>query len=326
MVVQRFDLVKRYLSAMVTGAAGFIGSHLVDRLAREGFRKVIALDDFSTGRMDNLTSVKSMKNVEIVKADVTDPSSVETFLADISVVFHLAAIVGVELVKKLPLATLDTNISGTRSILKACVKSGARRLVYASSSEVYGESPVIPMDEGLPPSPISPYGVSKLVGETYCRQYYRANGLETVAVRFFNVYGPRQRSIDSGAVVPSFISAALAGRPMMIHGTGMQTRDFTYIDDAVEAMLLAAYRGDGKGSVYNVGTGIETSMMELSSILRRILGNGGGMRHVRSRPLDVQRRCAAISKTTRALGYKPRVRLEDGLRLTCEYYRKLNRI
>jgi len=244
---------------VVTGGAGFIGSHLVDRLLaaddREPFVRV--LDNFSTGVEANLAAAaKFGDRLEVIRGDVRDLPTVERAVRSATVVFHQAAMRSVPRSIEDPLGANENNVTGTLHVLEAARRAGVRRVVYASSSSVYGDRPDLPKREDQPPAPISPYAASKVAGEHYARVWQRLYGVETIGLRYFNVFGPRQDpASEYAAVIPRFILCGLRGLPLEVHGDGRQSRDFTYVDDVVEANRLAAEAGDAAGEVFNVGRG-----------------------------------------------------------------------
>lgn len=308
------------MRALVTGGAGFIGSHLVGALSERG-HDVVALDDLSTGRRENLAGIS---RVRLVEADCADPAAVEAAAAGCDVVFHEAAIPSVPRSIADPVATLRANVVATAAVLAAARAARVRRVVLASSSSVYGETPGLPKDESMPAVPISPYGVSKWAAELIAAQLGRAYRVETVALRYFNVFGPRQDpKSEYAAVVPRFIAAALRGRAPTVHGDGLQTRDFTFVENVVEANLLAAVAPAERvaGRAFNVASGRETSVLDLLALIGRIVGCEIRPTHDAPRPGDIRRSVANIEAARAALGYAPRVGLEEGLRRTVEWYR-----
>jgi len=239
--------MKGYSKVLVTGGAGFIGSHLVDRLLAEGF-EVAVLDDFSAGRMENISCHKDLREFRLVRGDVRDVGLVEKVVEDVDVVFHEAALVDVALSVENPVLFNEVNVVGTLNLLKACVDSGVKRFVFASSAAVYGDSRPAEKREDMLPEPISPYGVSKLAAESYVQVFNELYGLETVCLRCFNVYGSRQGLASSySGVITAFISRLLKGEPPVIHGDGKQTRDFVHVDDVVSANMLALQSKNGVG-------------------------------------------------------------------------------
>ncbi len=308
--------------ALITGGAGFIGSHLADRLAQlDGIERVIVLDDLSSGSLDNLSACSRTGKLVFVRGDIRDQALISRLLEEhgVNLVFHEAAIVGVPVSTRDPVGTNDVNVGGTLSILMAALKADVERLVMASSCVVYGEAKRFPISEDEPPRPISPYGASKLAAEAYWMAFHETYGLKTVALRYFNVYGPRQKPGEYGGVISIFISRVLAGQPPEIFGDGEQTRDFVHVSDVVEANLLAAEKASAVGEVFNVGSGVETSINRLAQMVLELTGRPDlEPVHGPPREGDIRRSWADISKARRVLGYQPRVSLEEGLRQLIE--------
>lgn len=303
------------MRALVTGGAGFIGSHLTDALVMAG-HEVTVLDDLSTGRREHVH-----RGARLVEGSVVEPRAVAAAVAGADVVFHLAALGAVARSVADPAATDSVNVHGTVGVLTAARDSGVRRVVYASSSSVYGGSPVLPTPESAPPRPRSPYAVSKLAGEWYCRVFGELFPLDTVVLRYFNVFGPRQRP-DSiyAAVVPRFMWALIAGERPVVYGDGLQSRDFTFVDDVVAANLRAADApADVSGKVYNVAPGRTHTVLELLDTLADIVGVRADPVFAEPRPGDVRQSCADPSAATAELGWRPRVPLRDGLVRSVEW-------
>lgn len=307
---------------LVTGGAGFIGSHVVERLLRDGHR-VRVLDNFSAGRREHLAFAASNPSLEVVEGDLRDLRAMTAAARGVEVVFHQAAMRSVPRSVDDPLGANENNVTGTLNLLMAAREAGVRRVVYASSSSIYGDRPDLPKREDQPPAPISPYAVSKLAGELYCAAWSRLYGLETVGLRYFNVFGPRQDPESQyAAVIPRFITWALAGEPLEVHGDGTQSRDFTHIDNVVEANLLAASAAGVGGETFNVGCGSRVSLLEIIGFLERILARKLERRHTPPRQGDVPHTLADIGKAKRLLRYAPLVEFEAGLRRTVEYFRR----
>ena len=300
---------------LITGGAGFIGSHLVDALVGRG-EAVRVLDDFSTGQHTN-------PETEVITGDVADVDIVERAVAGVDVVFHLAAHRAVLRSVEHPLATDRANTFGTLNVLKASADAGVRRVVYSSSSSVYGGAEQLPTPIDAPLVPRSPYAVSKVAGEHYSRVFAELYELETVSLRYFNVYGPRQRP-DSryAAVIPLFIRALARGEPPEVHGDGTQSRDFTYISDVVDANLAAAEAPAeaASGRAFNVAGGRPYSLLELLEILGRITGGSSAPTFTAPRPGDVRHTWADIESAAEALGYRPAVSFEEGLSRTVAWF------
>lgn len=299
--------------ALVTGGAGFIGSHLVETLLARG-RRVRVLDDFSSGRREFLPQ---RSEIEVIAGDLRDPEILRRAVAGVEVVFHQGALRSVPRSVEDPFAYHDVNATGTMRLLLAARDAGVRRVVFASSSSVYGDQPVLPLHEDLRPQPISPYGASKLIGEHYCANFARHYGLETVSLRYFNVFGPRQDpNSEYAAVIARFILAARRGAPLEVHGDGKQTRDFTYIANVVDANLAAAEAPGVAGEVFNIACGERLSVLDIATRLEEILGRSLPRRHTPPRPGDVRDTQADISRARERLGYAPTVGFAEGLRRT----------
>jgi UDP-N-acetylglucosamine/UDP-N-acetyl-alpha-D-glucosaminouronate 4-epimerase len=307
------------VNVLVTGGAGFIGSNLVRSLAAAG-DAVRVLDDFSTGRPENLAGVNG--RVEVVTGDVRDQLQVRAAVAGAEVVYHLAALPSVARSVADPQTSHQVNVDGTLNVLLAATDAGVRRLVYASSSSVYGDTPELPKHEELPVSPRSPYAAAKLAGEAYCRAFARVYPLETVCLRFFNVFGPRQDPTSQyAAVVPRFVTRMLAGMPAEVVGDGRQTRDFTFVANAVEACRLAATAGpEVAGEAMNVGCGDRISVLDLVDLVNDLLGEGIAPVFTPARSGDVRDSQAAIAKADCLLGYRPLVPVRDGLAATVRWF------
>jgi UDP-glucose 4-epimerase len=298
----------------VTGGAGFIGSHLIDRLIGKGF-DVVVLDDFSSGSQKNLGSHIGKSNFRLIKGDVRNKTVTRKALENVDAVFHLAAIVNVDFSVKNPLLVNEVNVKGTLNLLEGCLKLKVKQFIYVSSCAVYGEPEYLPIDESHPTKPLSPYGVSKLAAEHYCQVFCRIYGLRTVILRYFNVYGPRQRKEPYSGVILQFMEHLKQKKIPVIFGDGTQTRDFVYVDDVVDATLNVLNCEKCAGDVINVGSGRETSIKELYGVLLRIFE----MRNVKPeysspRAGDIKRSCADLSRAEELLGYKPKFSLEDGLK------------
>jgi nucleoside-diphosphate-sugar epimerase len=299
--------------ALVTGGAGFIGSHLVEALLARS-RRVRVLDDFSSGRREFLPDDPAL---EVVTGDIRDPQALRQAMAGVEVIFHQAALRSVPRSVEDPYSYHDVNVTGTMRLLLAAREAGVPRLVFASSSSVYGDQRVQPLHEEMRPLPISPYGASKLIGEHYCANFSRHYGLATVALRYFNVFGPRQDpTSEYAAVVARFILAAMQGVPLELHGDGKQTRDFTYVSNVVEANLAAAEAPAGGGHVFNVACGERLSVLGIAARLEEVLGRKLPRRHTPPRPGDVRDTLADISGARAQIGYRPAVDFTEGLRRT----------
>lgn len=306
---------------LVTGGAGFIGSHLTARLLAQG-HAVRVFDNFSTGSWANLEfGPRDGGALEVVEGDLGDLAAVERAASGVSVIYHQAAMRSVPRSVDDPLGANQHNVTGTLHVLEAARRRGVRRVVYASSSSVYGDRPDLPKREDQPPAPISPYAVSKAAGEQYAAVWARLYGVATVGLRYFNVFGPRQDpTSEYAAVIPRFILWGLGGQPLEVHGDGGQSRDFTYVDNVVEANLLAGRAEGVSGEVFNVGCGERTSLLAVITQLEGLLGRPLARRHTASRPGDVPHTLADIDKAKRLLGYAPVVTFDEGFRRTVEYF------
>jgi UDP-glucose 4-epimerase len=305
--------------ALVTGGAGFIGGHLVEGLLRAGW-SVRVIDDLSTGSERNLAH--AMDRIEFTRGNICDADALERVMGGVEVVFHQAAMASVPRSVAMPLLTNSINIDGTLLVLETARQSGVRRVVYAASSSAYGDTEVLPKVETLPATPLSPYALQKYTGEVYCRLYSELYGLETVSLRYFNIFGPRQDpNSDYAAVIPCFVTAALADRPPVIYGDGDQTRDFTYVENAVQANLLAADADRASGSVINIAAGKRTSLNDLWKNIRKIAGTDVEARHAAPRQGDVRDSLAGLTLASDLLGYEPGVDLDAGLGRTIASFR-----
>ncbi len=308
-----------YSRVLVTGGAGFIGSHLVDRLIKDGY-EVVVLDNFFSGKTRNIKHHLDSRRFYLVKGDVRNSEDVKEAIRNVNAVFHLAAIVSVPMSIKNPLLVNDVNVRGTLNLLEASLKVHVERFIYASSCAVYGEANSLPINEHHPTSPISPYAASKLAAEYYCKVFYENNGLKTLCLRYFNVYGPRQVEGSYSGVITRFIGRLKQGKPPIIYGDGEQTRDFVHVNDIVEANMLALNRQRSVGEVINVGTGKPTAINELANLLKEFFDQA----HVKSvytapRKGDIRNSYADISKAERMLGYKPKITMEERLRMLQKY-------
>ena len=307
--------------ALVTGGAGFIGSSLARALLARG-DQVRILDNFSSGRRENVADFADQ--VDLIAGDILDDAALARALTGVEVVFHEAAIPSVPKSMAEPLQNHETNATGTLKVLDRAKKAGVRRLVYAASSAAYGDDPRLPKLETMLPLPISPYGASKLAGEQYCHVYAKAYGLETVCLRYFNVFGPRQDpASEYAAVIPKFITAALAGQPLRIFGDGTQSRDFCFIDNIIEANFKAA-SADGhqvSGGVFNIACGVLTDLNQVLAQIGDVLGKRLTVRHEPERAGDIKHSLADISEARRRLGYTAAVSFAEGLHRTVEWYK-----
>jgi UDP-glucose 4-epimerase len=307
---------------LVTGGAGFIGSHVAERLLKDGLR-VRVLDNFSTGRRENLAFADGAgERLEVIDGDLRDLATVERAVRGADVIYHQAAMRSVPRSVDDPLGANENNVTGTLHLLEAARRHGVKRVVFASSSSVYGENPELPKREDQTLAPISPYAVSKAANEQYARVWTRLYGLETVGLRYFNVFGPRQDpKSEYAAVVPRFILWGLRGEPLEVHGDGHQSRDFTYIDNVVEANILAGQAPDANGEAFNVGCGDRISLLDMIVMLESLLGRKLERRHAPNRGGDVAHTLADVSKAKRLMGYTPQVDFAEGFRRTVAHFR-----
>lgn len=303
----------RYL---VTGGAGFIGSHLVRRLVTEG-AEVRVVDNCSTGNASRLEDFRG--SIEFIMGDLADERVCDDAVKGMDYVLHQAAIPSVQRSVRDPVATNRANVTATLNLLESSRRAKIRRLVYAASSSAYGDTEVLPKIETMPPNPLSPYALQKFVGERYCKLYNDLYGLETVILRYFNVFGPNQDPhSEYSAVIPKFISALLASQPISVYGDGEQSRDFTYVENVVEANLVAMQAENGAGRVFNIGCGERISLNTLIKFLERLMGVNAMINFIDPKPGDVRHSLADITLVHRILGYSPKVMVEEGLRRTVE--------
>jgi nucleoside-diphosphate-sugar epimerase len=318
---------KEYIRILVTGGVGFIGSHLVDRLLHEGF-EVTVIDNLDTGRLKNIAHNQHRKEFHFIKGDIRNFNLVKETMKDIDAVFHEAALASVTLSVENPILTNDINVSGTLNLLKASSDLHVKRFIYASSAAVYGDTPSPQKREDMTPNPTSPYGASKLAAENYVKLFHKLYGLETVSLRYFNVYGPRQRfDIQSayGGAITIFTNRLLKNMPPIIYGDGEQTRDFVYIQDVVEANMLALNSNNAAGEVFNIGTGTPISINQIAEALKNILNK----KHLKNiytdpRPTDIRHGYADINKANKILGYNPKFSIKEGLTELVNWYIKKN--
>lgn len=308
------------MKCLVTGGAGFIGSHIAEALVKRGHR-VRVFDNLSTGLRENLRAV--WPHIEFMEGDLRESKDIQRSVTDIDWVFHEAALRSVPRSIQDPYASHEVNATGTLQLLMACREAKVKRVIYASSSSVYGDNRRYPQTETLRTSPLSPYAVSKLAGEYYGTVFGKTFGLETIALRYFNVFGPRQHPESQyAAVIPKFMLAALSGKPLEVHGDGRQSRDFTYIDNVVLGNLLAAQTPDVSGEVMNVACGQNYSLLKMIRELEKMVGHPLSRRNLAARPGDVRKTWADIRKAKRLLHFKPPVGFEEGLRRTWEWFKR----
>ena len=304
----------------VTGGAGFIGSNIVEELLRRN-ETVKVIDNFSTGKRENIKAFKD--RIEIIDADLATAPNLSQLLNGVDYVIHQAAIPSVPKSIIDPMRSHEANVNGTLRLLLACRDAGVKRLVYASSSSLYGDSPTLPKNEAMLPNPLSPYGAQKLFGELYCQVFTKAYGLETVSLRYFNVFGPRQDATSQySGVLALFIPAVLQDRRPTIYGDGLQSRDFTYVQNVVEANLLACHVPGNAGQVFNVACGeritVNSMLQQINAILNRTIEPV----YAEARAGDIKHSQADITRAKEHLGYEPKVSFEEGLRRTIHWYRE----
>jgi nucleoside-diphosphate-sugar epimerase len=305
---------------LVTGGAGFIGSHLAEALVERG-ESVRVLDNLATGRQTNLRALEG--RAQFVQGDLRNIDIIKAAAQGVEVIFHQGAIPSVPRSIAEPVASLESNINGTQNVLLAARDAGVRRVVYASSSSVYGDTPTLPKSEEMPANPQSPYAIHKLTGELLCRVFTQIYGLETVALRYFNVFGPRQDpNSQYAAVIPRFVMALLEKQRPVVFGDGEQTRDFTYIENVVQANLLAASAPDAVGRVMNIGCGEQISLNTVLRLAGDVLGVPVQADYREARAGDVKHSLADIRLAERLLGYRPVVRFQEGLARTIEALRE----
>lgn len=303
---------------LVTGGAGFIGSHLVEALLNQG-HQVRVLDNFSTGKRENLEPFRG--DIDLIEGDIRAYHIVQNAVKDVEVILHEAALPSVPRSITDPITTNEVNVTGTLNILEAARQNGVRRVVYASSSSVYGDSPELPKHEDMKPNPKSPYAVSKLAGEKYCHVYSSLYPVETVTLRYFNVFGPRQDPASQySAVIPKFITAMLRGKRPIIYGDGEQSRDFTYVGNVVQANLLAASAECDHGIVMNAACHERTTLNELVASINHLLGTAIEPFHNERRPGDIKHSFADVSLAREQLGYVPAIDFRTGLEKTVAFY------
>ncbi|MEM3011398.1 MAG: SDR family oxidoreductase [Candidatus Bathyarchaeia archaeon] len=302
------------MRVLVTGGAGFIGSHTVDRLLAENF-EVTVLDNMRSGRLENIRTHIGEKNFRFVQGDIRDSCLVKKLVSNTDYVIHLAALVSVSESIRDPVLTHEVNVNGTLNLLRACIDFDVKRFIYASSCAVYGNAKKLPIKEEHPTKPKSPYGLSKLTAENYVRKYFEEFNLETVCLRYFNVYGPRQVHSEYSGVISQFLNRIQKSLPLKIFGDGEQTRDFVYVEDVAEANLLALKRSGIAGEIFNIGTGAAISINQLAKMFLEIADKKHlEIRHCEARKGDIRHSVADISKAKKKLGYKPKTHLKDGIK------------
>ncbi|GAV23962.1 SDR family oxidoreductase [Carboxydothermus pertinax] len=305
---------------LVTGGAGFIGSHIVERLVRDG-AEVIVLDDLSSGKEENLSEV--LDKITFIKGNIRDLDLLRKITEDVDYILHEAAMASVPASIDDPLKCHEVNVTGTINVLLSAKENGVKRVVYAASSAVYGNNETLPKKEDMYPEPLSPYAVSKYAGELYLQVFTRIYGIEAVGLRYFNVFGPKQDpNSQYAAVIPKFIDALVKEVPPTIYGDGMQTRDFIFIDDVVEANMLALTARGASGKVFNIACGERISLIRLYKVIKEIIGVDIEPVYAEARVGDVRDSLADISLARNILGFEPKVSLEEGLKKTVEWHKR----
>ncbi|MDD3974452.1 MAG: SDR family oxidoreductase [Methanothrix soehngenii] len=306
------------MKVVVTGGAGFIGSNLTDELARD--HEVTVIDNLSTGRIENLDHIRD--RIEFINGSILDLDLLRRAFAGADTVFHQAAIPSVQRSMDNPIASNQANVDGTLNVLVAAKDSRVRKVVFASSSSVYGDTPTLPKKEDMKPNPKSPYAITKMAGEYYCRVFSDVYGLKTACLRYFNVFGPRQDpKSEYAAVIPRFVTRILQGKPPVIYGDGQQTRDFTFVKDVVKANILAGM-GDAEGA-FNIACGRRISLNELAGLIMEIVGRQVEPEYERPRAGDIRDSLADISAAGEALGYHPDYDMNLGLKETIKWFQKI---
>jgi len=314
--------LQSFSRVLVAGGAGFIGSHIVDRLLGEGI-EVDVLDNLYSGRLENLARHKGNRKFQFIRGDVRSFDVAKRAVKGADGVFNEAAVVGIPRSMEDPVLANDVNVGGTLTLLKACFESGVKRYVQASSASIYGDTKALPIEETLAPNPVSPYAVAELASENYTKVFHTAYGLETVCLRYFNVYGPRQTSSVYSGVIPIFLNQLLLNKQPTIFGDGKQTRDFVYVEDVVEANILALTTKKAAGEVFNIASGQPSSVNEL---IRNLLDKTGKQHmkpiHARPRAGDLRYSYASIEKASKTLKYKPKYDLKQGITELTEWFLK----
>jgi UDP-N-acetylglucosamine/UDP-N-acetylgalactosamine 4-epimerase len=312
------------LRFLVTGAAGFIGSNIVEYLLKHNVSKVVAVDNLSTGQLENLTEFKNAPGFTFLQGDITDHEFCKKACSDIDIVLHQAAMGSVPRSIKYPELTHDSNVNGFLNMLRAAKENNVKRFVYASSSSVYGDSKVLPKEESVIGKPLSPYAVTKRVNELYSEAFHTVYGMELIGLRYFNIFGPRQNpNGEYAAAIPQFILALMNNQPVYINGDGEQTRDFTYVDNAVQANILSAIapKESAKAEVYNIACGSMISLNELVKNLKAILGSTSEVVHREPRAGDIRQSLADISKARKFLSFEPVMQHAQGLEKTVAWFK-----
>ena len=305
---------------LITGGAGFIGSHIAETLVKQG-KKVRIIDNLSAGKLSHIAAFKS--SIDFIKGDIRSLNDCRKAVKGVSFIFHQAAMRSVPKSVDRPFDAHENNATGTLNLLVSARDAKVKRLVYASTSSAYGDCKKFPQKEEYKPEPVSPYAASKLAGEHYCVLFSKTYGLETASLRYFNVFGPRQDPESQySVVVPKFMELAWKKKPLEVHWDGKQSRDFTHIENVVQANLLAAFSKQGCGEVFNIANGDSYSLLDLIHVIEKIIGRKLAIKHLPKRQGDVRKTQADISKAKRVLGYKPKMNFEEGLKDTWDYFVK----
>ena len=305
---------------VVTGGAGFIGSNLAQELSKEN--QVTVFDDLSTGYLENIENLINSRDIIFVKGSITDMDILQKLFEDVDYIFHQAAIPSVPRSVKDPISSNFTNVNGTLNVLVAARDNNVKKLVYASSSSAYGDTPVLPKREDMKPCPLSPYAISKLAAEYYCQVFSDVYNMATASLRYFNVFGPRQDpSSEYAAVIPKFIGSILNDKSPIVYGDGEQTRDFTFVDDVVNANILAA-ESTSEG-VFNIAGGKRISINDLAGLIMEILDKDLDITHIEPQPGDIKHSLADISKAREQIGYMPKFNVKDGLKETVKWFQQI---
>lgn len=306
------------MKVLVTGGAGFIGSNLSEELVRRGF-KVKVIDNLATGNIKNIEGFRS--KIEFIKGDITDLKLLKSVMKDVDFVLHQAAIPSVQRSLEDPVRTNKANVEGTLKVLITARDCNVKRVVYASSCAIYGNSLILPKKEDMPYNPLSPYACTKMIGEYYCKQFSKLYGLDTISLRYFNVFGPKQNPDSQyAAVIPIFIKKILNNQKPVIFGDGTQTRDFIFVEDVIEANILAMKAKRGSGEIINIACGKQFDLNRLVMMLNKILDRKINPFFTKPKPGDIKHSLADISKAKKNLGYKPKISFEEGLKKTVKYY------
>lgn len=307
------------MNYLITGGAGFIGSNIAKRLVRDG-ESVRVIDNFSTGKKNNIDEIKD--KIDLIEGDIRDTETVLKAVKDVDFIIHQAALPSVPRSIKDPITANDVNVTGTLNLLNASKNSKIKRFVYASSSSVYGDTPILPKREDMPPNPQSPYAVTKLTGEYYCSVFYKVYGLPTVSLRYFNVFGPFQDPESQyAAVIPKFINAVLHHNSPVVYGDGEQSRDFTFIDNVVDANILSCRNDKSSGKVLNIACGNRYTLNRLLTEVSYLTGNKANPQFIEPRSGDIRHSQADISSARELIGYRPKIDFREGLKRTVEWFK-----